>query len=153
MTVAFEPVDPDNIPQKEISPTLRRRVGSAFDFIVESDGCTIEELASQLRCSVHNARQVVHHIRHAFRGEKVNLVCSPNGHRQPWVYKFVSTQQESKAWISNRTNDSTTRLETIRDVNHSIALAEGKRTLAGKRAHKIDSTLTYLLNELSELTA
>ena len=132
--------------------TIQRR-DDLFDVLAATpDGVDVVEMATALGCTTAQAYRSVHDLR-LFLGDtdNINVVCDPNGHRQLWKYRLVGDVDGAMPWQQNRLSDLEQRLVTIGKVSKSVASGLDKRTLEGKKALAIASTIDVLNNQLALL--
>lgn len=127
-------------------------VTDLFDLLVSRQTVTIDEIADHLKIDTRRAREVVHQLRLVFGADdSINLVCTPNGTRQRWLYALVGEIDGSTPWIANRVGDAATRLETMEAVMTSIERATDGRSIEGRRARIIRRACTRAREDLAEL--
>lgn len=126
-----------------------------WDLLVSRPGgVTIHEIAAALRTTRYYADGIVRSFRLLFGDtDSINLVCAPNGSRQPWLYSLAGTYDGSSTWTGNRIGDAESRFETIIAIVRSIVTATDGRTIEGKRARIMLRALTRAQEDLADLTA
>lgn len=73
----------------------------------------------------------------ATTGAGMTVVCEPNGHQLPWLYRLVSldaVKADRSRWLPNRIQDVERRLKTILHVVDAVVDGTDGRTLLGKKA-------------------
>lgn len=95
----------------------------------------------------HIARVV--RMRHA--NDEINLICLPEGQSQPWRYMLSATPEAIRQWGQQREGDMETRLKTMAAVASSNVNTTDGRTLDGRRARLVASTLSSLLVQLEAM--
>lgn len=124
-----------------------------FDLLVaKPDGVTINEIAKKFDVPVHIARGLTRHLRKILgNDDTVNVICTPQSHREQWRYQLVGNYDEGSAWVSNRIGDVETRIETMNSVVSALARALDKRTVQGRRAMVIARGLGRVIEDLTDL--
>jgi hypothetical protein len=135
--------------------TRNEHAGQLFDFLVDHpEGVTWEDAAAAFPWARHRSSfgVVVRRLRRTLgNDDEMTVVCDPRRHRQSWLYRLVGDPSEADGWQANRIGDAEARLLTILDVSRSVARRSDGRTLVGKKARKIESTIGYLVGELADL--
>ena len=129
------------------------RIDALFDLLMDRpDGVTIDEIVEELRLPDHSsARHVIREFRLVFGESDVNLVANPQGKGKRWNYSLVGTPEAAQQWAHNRIRDAETRLQTMAAVARSIVNATDGRTVDGRKARLMESTLTYLSTQLGNI--
>jgi len=135
--------------------SIADQAAQLFDFLVDhSEGVTWEDTKKEFRWAKDRPHffHVVRRLRQILGDDdQINVVCDPRGHRETWLYRLVGDPEEALPWQANRLKDLEARLETIAAVAASVARNVDKRTIVGRKASKIESTVGYLLHELGDL--
>jgi hypothetical protein len=129
-------------------------IGLLFDFAVANpDGFTIDEACDSLAWSRPQFGLMVRKLRLILGSDEINLICEPTGTLGPWTYRLVGNYDDARVWVTNRIDDLTSRLETIHSIAASAMKAADGRSVQGRKARKIESTISYLLRELEDIAA
>lgn len=129
------------------------KINRLYDYAVAApDGFTIEDVRRDLGWRRSDFNHVVNRLRKMFGTDDINLVCSPQGMNEPWLYKLVGNTDETKVWQDNRLGDAEERINTIRSIARSTVNMTDGRTTEGQRARIIDRSLGRLLEDLAELS-
>lgn len=135
--------------------TIADQAAELFDYMVaQPEGATWEDVACKFDWAANRAH--FFHVARKLRlilgeDDQINLVCDPRGRGQTWLYRLVGNPEDALPWQANRLRDAEARLGTIVSVASSVGRGVGKRTLVGRKARKIESTVGYLLRELGDL--
>lgn len=143
-----------HIPPNEWRTSRIEKVDQAFDLLVAApDGLTSRELADALGVSAGIAQRVVHDLRLVLGGTDVmTVVTEIEGlSNEPHTYRLVGSYDEARGWFSGRVGDLEARLTTIEYSAKAIAKSADGRTVEGRKAVKMERTLTYLREELAEI--
>lgn len=151
MTLAFEITDGDDFPAPRRN--LDDDAAALFDYLVSNpDGVTWEDVERELAFPRRNYFfRVVRRLRATLGDDEISVVCDPRGMRETWLYRIVGNPTDAAPWQENRLSDMESRLETILNVSTSVARNTDGRTLVGRKARRISSTIGYLLGELANL--
>jgi hypothetical protein len=135
--------------------SMDEHLTALFDYLAASpDGVTINDIADGLDVNLPLARKVVHTFRITYGADdELNLVCEPNGHLQPWLYRLVGTISDAQAWVANRVADAEARLETMAAVLGSAARATDGRSTDGKKARILLRAITRAQEDLAEIAS
>lgn len=119
----------------------------------KANGFRVNDVMNSESWSHNHVRAAIHDLRlwMADTGDKINLVCEPDGAYNQWLYYFTGDPAEAAIWIDNRDRDLVSRLETIKAVSATLVNATDGRTAQGKRVRKVERTVSYLLTELQEI--
>jgi hypothetical protein len=128
-------------------------VSELFDFALArgEQGFTHLDAQAALGWNRNQFSHASRKLREILKGEPVNLVCSQESLREPWVYRLTGEQGPSREWQSNRLLDAETRLETIEHVAASLVQATDARSLEGRRARIIQRGVGRTLEDLADL--
>jgi hypothetical protein len=128
---------------------LRR--DALYDYAVaHPEGFTAPQAMADLELTGKQADIAVRDVRLMLGSDEINLVCDPQGSRDPWLYRLVGDMDGAAPWIANRERDMMSRLQTVRAVASSIVHATDGRSLGGRRAAKVRRTITRLIEDLEE---
>lgn len=128
------------------------RVNRLFDLLADSpEGLTWPEIAEAQDVSGTTARIDIRRLRLVFADDEINVVAVPQGQNEKHRYKLVGNYEDARGWIAGRILDMESRLETVEAVSGSIVNAVDGRTFEGRKARKVNRTITYLREELAEM--
>lgn len=133
---------------------VRVQAEQLFDYAVSHyDGFTYKDIKRDLGWDRVHFYWIVRNLRRilAAEADTINLICSPNGQSQPWLYEFAGTYDDAAPWSRNRVRDLETRLVTINSVAHTLVNATDGRTAEGRKARKIRRTVTRLIEDLADI--
>jgi hypothetical protein len=123
-----------------------------FDHLADQPG-TIKEMMAALGVNELPLRHTIRELR-LFLGEtdEINLVCEPQGHREPWLYRLVGNLDAARPWQDNQMRHLESRLESSLAIAKSMASAfpDGRRVEA-KKARRVVTVLSRLMEDLDEL--
>lgn len=131
----------------------QKHIDATFDFASSRESFTVEELAEHLNLSVAQAASAIRETRDMLADLDVNIVPTPNGHRERWLYRLVSRHADQSEWQENRMSDAERRLKTLKAVAQSIVNAEDGRTKQGRKAAKFAKFLGRLVEDIEEIEA
>lgn len=130
---------------------IDERVTQLFDLLMANpEGVTWSDIAAELEIDHGEANRVIRAFRLAFAKDTVNLTATPQGLREEWLYTLDA---DSEAWAANRIADTESRLETMTAMMQTVVKATNPRTLAGRKARKMEVALRHLQEDLAELVA
>jgi hypothetical protein len=116
------------------------------------DGFTYEDIEAAFEWEKVYFFHVVRELRLQLgENDTINLPCTPRGSGETWLYRLVGTHDEARAWHSNRINDMEARFETMIAVARSVG-QQSVDSLDRRKARKIERTLSYLHDELAEIS-
>jgi hypothetical protein len=134
---------------------MAEKLGRLFDYAVSKpEGFTKDDVMEDLNWD----RGTFSHASRALRimlgsDDEVNLVCTPQGKGQPWLYQLTGQLgDDAKLWISNRLTDCESRVQTVRAITSSIVSATDGRSTDGRRARLMQRSMTRLTEDLAEIT-
>lgn len=128
-----------------------QRVTQLFDLLMEHpEGITWPEISKKLGIDHGETNHVIRAFRLTFGTDTVNLTATPQGARAKWLYTLDA---KSEAWAENRIGDAEARLETMAAMMKSVVNATNPRTLAGRKARKMEIAFRHLQEDLAELVA
>jgi hypothetical protein len=127
------------------------RVEDLLDYAMAHPTWVLSEAAADLGWSIADVKATIRPLRSFLADFDYNLVCESPGTVGEWIYKLVGSVNDSSPWIANRMKDSHTRLRTISNVNASIAKSVDKRTVEGRKANLIHTTVEALLAQLDAI--
>lgn len=130
----------------------QREVAELLQYAISKpQGFTRQEAYGDLNWSREKFGRVSRRFRKVHGQDTFNLVCSPNGKGQEWLYTLAGTYEDSRPWLSNREKDMMARLGTAVGVAEAIVNATDGRTLTGRKARLVHSTLSNLLVQVEML--
>jgi hypothetical protein len=133
---------------------LERDTESLYDYAVANPkGFTYVDVERDLRWDRKRLIVAVRQVRLLFHDDTLNLICDPQGFRQPWLYRLVGNYDDARPWSANRAGDLEARLNTMLAVAETVVHTSDGRTLPGKRARLIYSTLANLVVQLETIDA
>jgi len=137
------------------SDQRKARVGELYDLIAGApNGLDKYQIAKGLDVALDVATQTIRDLRIIFGTDKdINLPATPNGYRQPWIYRLEGTYDGAREWFTNRVGDLEARLETIEQMSASILSGAPTHTLEYQKSDKINRTISYLRKELATIEA
>ena len=113
---------------------------------------TKTEMANELEATKKQVSVAIGDLRHFLGADRdINLMCEPTKFRKEWGYRLVGTYEDIEWWATNRVKDMEGRLMTVASVSESIVAATNGNSIAGKKARKIERTMTYLAKELAAM--
>lgn len=117
------------------------------------DGFTYQDIEHAFGWDRFHFYWVVSQLRRilAAEADTINLICTPQGSREPWLYELVGTYEDAAPWSQNRVGDLETRLVTIHSVASTLVNATDGRTVGGRKARKIRRTITRLIEDLADI--
>lgn len=135
--------------------SMEEKLHQVYDMIREApEGIRIDEIASEMGVTEVTARSYIRRLRLILgTTDEMNIACDPQGQNEKWIYRLVGNLDDSEGWITNRLTDAETRLETIEAVSTSIVEATDGRTIEGRKARKIQRTVSFLMGELGDIEA
>ena len=124
-----------------------------FDVLADlPDGTTKPDLCTRLDATPDRLDRAIRQLRRVLgEGDTINLIAEPDGLRQPWRYRLVGKLDEARPWVKNRRRDLTTRIRTMALVADSLVAGSDGRTLDGRKARLMATTLHYLVEQLDLL--
>lgn len=128
------------------------RAGQLYDYAVEHpEGFTYQDIERDFEWQRSEFVGVVRTLRAILADDEINLTCEPQGQGEPWLYKLIGSYDDARPWATNRIGDLETRLETIGSVSQTLVSATDGRSIEGRKARKMKSTLDYLRGELADI--
>jgi hypothetical protein len=128
---------------------IDQRVTQLFDFITDHpEGVTWEDISDHLLIDHGQTNRVIRAFRLEFANQSVNLTASPQGSLDKWLYTLDAS---SEAWAENRIADAESRLETMAAMMKTVVNATNPRSLAGRKARKMEVAFRHLQENLAEL--
>lgn len=122
-------------------------------FIIDSDeeGATVGEMCAYLSLPSHKVRRLVRLVRHQYADRDMNLICSRQGHRAPWRYRFVGTLTEARPYIEGRKAVVEGHIRTAIDVLQPILTGADSDTPETIRwGRRVNRLLTRTLEDFSD---
>lgn len=102
----------------------------------------------QLRAAVQKLRDIL-----AADGDTINVVCEPDGWRQPWQYRLRAggdiLDAEESRWMTNRLGDTERRITTIGHVLDAAVNATDGRTIEGRKARIYQLHISRAIEEIA----
>lgn len=124
----------------------------AFDYAVSTpDGFTIDDLAAVLGVKYPVAVRVIRRLRNTLADDTINLIATPTGKGERWLYSLVGNLDEAKPWTRNRLRDAERRLETVNSIVGSVVTGSDGRTRDGKRARVMQKAVSRLIEDLGDI--
>lgn len=131
---------------------LDDKAGLLYDYAAtQPDGFTRHDACEVLGWNRWEFNQAANRLRKMFAGDSINLVADPDGPSNPWRYKLVGNYDEARPWSVNRIRDMESRLETIEAVSETTTNCTDGRTIEGRKARKIHSTVRFLREQLADI--
>ena len=136
-----------------MTPRDEKDVELLYDYAqAKPEGFTYKDVARDLGWEDRSRLfRTARYVRLMFANDSINLVCEPQGQREPWRYRLVGTYAEARGWGGNRDRDLKTRVATICAVAKTLVHTTDGRTMEGKRARLVESTLSNLLVQLAAM--
>jgi phosphoribosylformylglycinamidine (FGAM) synthase-like amidotransferase family enzyme len=133
---------------------LERDTETLYDYAVaRPGGFTYADVYKDLQWERSRLIRTARQVRLLFHDDTVNLICDPQGFRQPWLYRLVGNYDDARPWSANRAGDLEARLITMLAVAETTVHTTDGRTALGKRARLIHSTLGNLVVQLDTIDA
>ncbi len=130
-----------------------RNVRALLELAIDMPGFTYDDVEARLGWDYGRFMRTVRATRlHLYAGGyEYSLPCEPQGQRERWLYQLVGNADHDafRAWEANRVDDTETRLGTMEAVMTVIAARTDGRTLAGRKARMIASTVKHLRETLA----
>src|SRR5262245_40860874 len=125
------------------------RMDALFDLLVARVTVTIYDIMDELRCNHRAANEAVHDLRMLLAyDDTINLVATPQGPREPWLYSLEGSIDPSRPWITNRIGDSETRVTTINAVCRSLVSANDGRSIEGRKARVLEMGTRHIMEQI-----
>lgn len=130
----------------------RLRRDKLFDYLVANPQVTLRQIERHLGVSKSAAETSIRDLRLLFGDlDDITLICEPDGKGRPWLYRLVGNATEAFPYQSARLLHVEAELVTLEAQSRSIARSTDGRTIEGKKADLIESTVGYLNRELRRL--
>jgi len=143
------PLPPKIAPPYKVK--AKERADLLFDYAVLNPKWTVDDIQAHFGWSRPQVNGAIRYMRETFADSSINLICTPNGQRNRWLYELVGTYDDSKEYVKYRVGDAESRLLVIESVTHSAMNASDMRTTTGKKAKLIYETLHYLRSQLEAM--
>jgi len=130
------------------------KVGRLFDYAADKpEGFTYRDVEKELGWDRKMFFATARKLRVLLgNDDRINLVCDPQGTRQPWLYRLSGDVDGARGWVANRLGDAETRIGTMQSVCATLERATDGRTSDGRRARVMNKGLTRIIEDLAELT-
>jgi hypothetical protein len=127
--------------------------GRLFDYAVGQPTFTNRQAMAGLEIKhLATFNQAARRLRLILGEDDINLVCTPQGEGEPWLYELVGNLENAGPWVRNRLRDLEARIETQHAVSRSLVTATDGRTVEGRKARLFAKTLGRLQEDLAELS-
>jgi hypothetical protein len=132
---------------------MAEKMGRLFDFAASRpDGFTYQDVEQEIGWPRAEFIKVARKLRLMLgNDDQINLVCDPQGQREPWKYQLVGTFDQARDWSRNRVDDAESRLSTIRGVLTSVIKAMDGRSRDARRARIMELAIRHAQENLAEL--
>jgi len=135
--------------------TPRKRTEHAaelFDYLAdEPDGVNLHQIRTKFGWGSDTAKEALRALRIILGEDTINVVSEPTAYRKQWTIRLVGNYEDSRWYQGNRIGDMEARLETCLAWARSYENAEDGRTVNGKKAALMRSTVSHLLEQLQLL--
>lgn len=136
--------------QRRATPRVLARHEAVLDVLRQHpEGMTMKDLATAMGEHERTVYRDVRRMRR--RGDIDNIPATPNGHREPWLYRVTNDLETNSEWVANRIGDAESRFETMIGQAETLVRVTNGRTTNGRKARKIDRVLRYLMQELADI--
>lgn len=126
--------------------------GLLFDYAVKTPEWTVDDATAALGWTHPALNMAIRRLRLTLgEADDINLVCTPQGKGERWVYSLTGNVEMAKPWVDNRLRDMEARLETMAGVAKSLVAATDGRSAEGRRARLIERAVRHLLEDLGAL--
>lgn len=123
-----------------------------FDYLAgpgNPKGVRLREIMDHFKWNRSRATEAIRSLRLILGdGDTINLVADPTEYREQWIYRLVGNYDDARWYIGNRIGDLEARLETQAGIAQSLETATDGRTVEGRKARMIRSTLSHLVEQL-----
>lgn len=133
--------------------TTDEKIQILWDYAVSHpDGFTRYDVEQDLEWSNTDLSYAARHLRNFLADDEINLVATPQGKGQAWLYSLTGNVDDAGPWNRNRLLDTETRLTTMHSVSYSLVHSTDGRTLDGRRARVMEKALRRLKEDLDDLS-
>jgi len=118
-------------------------------------GIDYDDIMADLGVDYVTAGQAVRDLRlwYFHEGDTITVVGTPQGKGQRWLFTLAGTTDAARPWVVNRLLDTESRLRTMHSVLGVLVNASDGRTVAGRKARRIERGLRHLVEDLDALDA
>lgn len=133
--------------------TTDEKIQILWDYAVaHPDGFTRYDVERDIGWSNHELSHVARHLRRFLGDDEINLVATPQGRYEAWLYSLTGSVEEAGPWNRNRLLDTESRLTTMHAVSQSLVSSTDGRSLEGRRARVMERSLRRLTEDLADLS-
>jgi hypothetical protein len=121
-----------------------------FDYLAGNpNGIRLAGMMSHFKWNRAKATEAIRSLRLILGdGDSINLVADPTEHMGQWLYRLVGNYEDARWYVNNRIGDLEARLDTQVGIAQSLETATDGRTVEGRKARMIRSTLSHLVEQL-----
>lgn len=135
--------------EKTYSKKFVKKLNALADFAnSHPEGFTKVQAADALGVSYQTMNWMVKGLRIVLKEEHHNLVCKPNGHKQPWLFFLTAETAPMVGYGEFKTSNIKSNLHGTYAVIKSGLKSADKRTKEGKELMIMENDLGALLSKL-----